>query len=138
MFTGIAATFFGFVLKLLGSSFTSNVLGYLEKRSDNATEVVRIGAVKEEVLSQTAAGVVSAGMMHRMFWVAWSIAAIPMSAWFGYGMLATLANGALPPEASIPPGLLPYATVVWSNIFYAGAAGAVAGSFASVLASRKG
>jgi len=132
------ALLLGFVTNLLGGSFTSSVLGYLEKKSDNATEVLRIRALNEQVLSQTASTVVVAGMAHRMFWVAWSMAAIPMAAWFGYGMLDTLLNGALPAEASIPDGLLPYATVVWSNIFYAGAAGAVAGSFASVLAARKG
>jgi hypothetical protein len=62
-------------------------------------------------------------MGHQMYWIAWGIAAVPMAAWFGWGLLDTLFNGALPNVAVIPPGLKPYADVVWSNIFWTGVTG---------------
>lgn len=70
---------------------------------------------------------------YKIFWVAWAIAALPMAAWFGWGMLDTLANGALPDVASIPLGLKPYADTVWQNIFFSGAIGAVAQGTAQII-----
>ena len=67
--------------------------------------------------------VMTAAMNSNTYWVVWGIAAVPMAAWFGWGMLDTLANGALPDVAAIPPGLLPWAEIVWANIFWTGLAG---------------
>jgi hypothetical protein len=71
---------------------------------------------------------------YRVFWVAWALAAVPMAAWFGWGMLDTLTNGWLPDVATIPTGLKPYADTVWENIFFTGAIGAVAQGAAGVIA----
>lgn len=82
-------------------------------------------AIDGSVITTTAAlkygsAVTVAAMSHSTFWVAWGMAAISMSAWFAWGMLDTLSNGALPDVAAIPTGLEPYAQIVWANIFYIG------------------
>lgn len=124
---------FAWLLNWLGGGFLDRVLGHLEKRIDNETERQKINALRDQHAMTTQASVITAGMQHKMFWVAWSIAALPMAAWFGWGMLDTLFNGALPDVATIPPGLKPYADAVWQNIFYTGAAVAGATGAASII-----
>lgn len=126
------------VAKLLGSAgfgFLDRVLGHLEKRADSTTERARIAAGREAAANTTAAGVVKAGMQVKWFWIPWLMATVPLSAWFGYGMLDTIWNGALPDTATIPPGLLPWAQSAWDNIFYTG--GGVAGATLLAEAVRR-
>lgn len=115
------------MLATVGLWVVDKVLGYLGKRSDRALEEYRIeaGVRREEIganvaLSKEAASVVKAGMKFPIFWVPWSISAISMSVWFGWGMMDSLFNGALPDVAELPPQLKEYADAVWANIFYAG------------------
>jgi hypothetical protein len=130
-----------FLVKLGGSGFVGRVFDHLEKRASSETERQRIASTRETTLAQTQANVIVAGMSHRMFWVAWSIAAIPTAAWYGWGMLDSLANGALPDVAALPPQLKGYADTVWQNIFYTGAGVAgvtgAAGIVAGAIARRK-
>lgn len=119
------------LLNFVGGPVLGQILGHIERKAASEVEKLRIerGVDIEKIRSDAqiagySRDVVTAGMQHKMFWVAWSIAAIPMSAWFGWGMLDTLFNGDLPDVATIPPGLKPYADVVWGNIFYTGAAAA--------------
>lgn len=126
------------IAKLLGSAgfgFLDRVLGHLERKAESETERLRIAAGREAAANTTAASVVTAGMQHKAFWIPWLMATIPLAAWFGWGMLDTLANGALPNVAAIPPGLLPWAEVAWQNIFYSGAG--VAGLSAIANAVRR-
>jgi len=128
------------VAKLLGSAgfgFLDRVLGHIERKAASETERMRINASREAALNAEAAGVVKAGMQHRAFWIPWLMATIPLSAWFGWGMLDTLANGALPDVAAIPPGLLPWAETAWQNVFYAGGGVAGLSAVASALKGRK-
>jgi len=128
------------VAKLLGSAgfgFLDRVLGHLERKADSENERRKIDAAREASLNAEAAGVVKAGMAHRAFWIPWLMATIPLSAWFGWGMLDTLANGALPDVAAIPPGLLPWAETAWQNVFYAGGGVAGLSAIASALKGRK-
>lgn len=83
--------------------------------------------------------VVKAGMQHRIFWVAWGMAALPLAAWFGWGCLdSTIANGAILPDvATLPPQLKAYADVVWENIFYSGAALGVGTEIAGAIAKKR-
>lgn len=73
----------------------------------------------------TSADVVKAGMQHKVFWIPWLLAAVPTAAWFGWGMCDSLAGGALPDVAALPPQLKEYADIVFQNVFYVG--GGVAG-----------
>lgn len=102
------------------------------KAGDNAVAALKIQADRDAAHEQAVSGLVAAGMAaqrdvvvagmaHRMFWVAWSLAALPLAAWFGWGVLDTLCNGALPDVAALPPQLKEYADTVWSNIFFTGA-----------------
>lgn len=116
------ARFLAFLASAAGSSFLDRFLGHLENRIDNETERARISADRDKALSGDAAGVIREGMQHWPFWVAWSLAAFPTAAWFGWGMLDSLADGALPDVAELPPQLKSYADVVFANIFYSGAA----------------
>lgn len=116
----------GWLLQLAGSGVVDKVLKTLENKSNNETERLRIQTTRDQNFANNSRDVVIAGMAHRVFWVAWSIAAIPTTFWYGWGMLDTAFNGALPDVASIPPGLLPWAQTVWNNIFYTGAAGMAA------------
>ena len=128
------------VAKLLGSAgfgFLDRVLGHIERKADSETERMRINASREAALNAEAAGVVKAGMQFPMFWVAWSIAAIPTCVWFGWGMLDSTLNGDLPDVAALPPQLKEYADVVFGNIFYSGAALGGAQVIASAIRGRK-
>lgn len=124
------------ILKLIAA-----LVGVAGKWSDASIDRARIQADIDKSALDTAvrinaqqADVIKAGMAYKVFWVVWAIAAVPMAAWFGWGMLDTLANGALPDVAVIPPGLAPYADAVWQNVFYTGAAGAITQGVATTIA----
>lgn len=122
------SAFFGFLLNLLGGSFTEKVLGYLEKKADSETEKVRIASALSIAHGNNQTDIIRTAMGFKVFWIAWSMAAMPLAFWFGWGVLdSALFNGALLPDvAALPPQLKAYADIVWSNIFYVGAAGAAA------------
>ena len=82
------------------------------------------------------ASVIKEGMAHRMFWVAWSIAAIPTALWYGWGMIDSLFDGGLPDVSMLPPQLKEYADTVWQNIFFTGAGVAAAEKIASRIGRR--
>ncbi|RWD47469.1 MAG: hypothetical protein E5V72_01015 [Mesorhizobium sp.] len=73
--------------------------------------------------AKTGADVIKTGMQFKAFWIPWLIATVPVSLWFGWGMIDSLCNGALPDVAALPPQLKAYADIVWQNVFYTGAAG---------------
>lgn len=83
------------------------------------------------------ASVVKAGMENKLFWIPWLIAAVPTATWFGWGMIDSTFNGALPDVAELPPQLKEYADTVWQNIFYTGAGVAGATSLAKAISGRK-
>jgi len=83
-------------------------------------------------LNRSQADVVKTGMQNGLFWVPWLMAAVPTAAWFGWGMMDSLFNGALPDVAALPPQLKGYADAVWSNIFVSGA---VAGGFSAIASA---
>lgn len=73
---------------------------------------------------KTSASVMMKAMDHRVYWIAWSIAAFPLATWFAIGMLDTSCHGCLPVHiAEMPPQLREYADIVWSNIFWTGVTG---------------
>lgn len=85
---------------------------------------------------KTNASVIQSAMQHKVFWVAWAIAAIPTVSWFGWGMLDSLFNGALPDVAALPPQLKEYADTVLSNVFLTGAGMAGAQAIGNALKKR--
>lgn len=95
------------------------------------------GLERQIAADREAAGVVKEGMQHRIFWVAWAIAALPTAAWYGWGVVDSLANGALPDVAVLPPQLKAYADIVFANIFYSGAGMAGVQVIASAIRGRK-
>ncbi len=99
----------------------AGLLGYAQKRSDAAVEKYKVDGAVATASIQAQAAVIRTGMATGWFWIPWSIAAIPLSAWFGWGILDSLANGALPDVAELPPQLKEYADAVWRSIFLAGA-----------------
>jgi hypothetical protein len=111
-------------------------LKFLQNRADNETERQRINALREQHAMTTQAHVVTTAMQFKWFWIPWLMATVPLAAWFGYGMLDTLFNGALPDTAKIPPGLLQWAEVAWSNLFYSGG-GVAAAQIVSNALTRK-
>lgn len=112
MIAAILAALPGIALRMIGAGET--------KISEAArVEINRRNAERDERLK--AGDVVMAGMQFKVFWIPWLIATIPLSMWFGWGLLDSLANGALPDVAELPPQLLRYADVAWNNLFYAGA-----------------
>ena len=100
----------------------SKLLGFAAKSSDNAVERHRIDANLSADRLKANAAVIQSAQGYKWFWIPWLLAAVPVSAWFGWGVLDSLANGALPDVAELPPQLKQYADIVWSNIFYSGAA----------------
>ena len=107
------------------------LLKLVETKVDNETERQRIKAETVQAYINAQAQTIQTGMQSKLFWIPWLMAAIPTAAWFGWGMLDSLFNGALPDVAALPPQLKVYADVVWNNVFLSG--GLVAGS--SIVAS---
>ena len=109
------------LLNWLGGGVLDKVLGHLEARVNNETERQRIRSMRDQHMATMQAHVITSGMEHKWFWVPWLIATVPLSMWFGWGMLDTLLNGRLPDVAEIPRGLLPWAEAAWSNLFFSAA-----------------
>ena len=127
---------FSKVLGLLGGKVFDRVLGHLEARMNSETERLRITSLREQHAMTTQASVVTAGMAYPFFWIPWLIATVPLSLWFGWGMLDTTLNGALPDVAEIPPGLLSWAQIAWGNLFYSGGGVAAATIVGRAIARR--
>lgn len=87
--------------------------------------------------SREAGAVIREGMQHRIFWVAWALAALPTVIWYGWGVADSLANGGLPDVAALPPQLKAYADIVFANIFYSGAGMAGVQVIASAIRGRR-
>lgn len=115
---------------------TSKLLHILGKLSDSDVERERIKAEAATKLIEARAAVIQTGMQNKLFWIPWLMAAIPTAAWFGWGMLDSLANGALPDVAALPPQLREYADVVWNNLFLSGGAVAAGSMIASAIRRR--
>lgn len=114
----------------------------VELRAANETEKLVAQAAIEEIKAQIAsraegAAVIREGMQHKVFWIPWLIAAVPTSMWFGWGMLDSLCNGALPDVAALPPQLQRYADIVFGNIFYVGAGGLGVQVIANAIRGRR-
>ncbi|WP_206078785.1 hypothetical protein [Allomesorhizobium camelthorni] len=127
---------------------TGNLVGQLtaaykaKLAAANETErLIADAAIKhlETTLEErrVAASVVKAGMQHKAFWIPWLLAALPLSAWFAWGVADSMLNGALPDVATLPPQLKEYADIVWGNIFYVGGGVAGLGVIASAIKGRK-
>lgn len=87
---------------------------------------------------RTNASVIQTAMQYKVFWIPWLMATLPLSAWFGWGVLDTLTNGALPDVAELPPQLKAYADTVWRNVFYVGAVGVAATAAPAALQAAAG
>lgn len=121
------------ILNWVGGGVLDKVLGFLQNKADNETERQRIQSLRDQHAMTAQASVITAGMAHKAFWIPWLMAAVPMAAWFGWGMLDTLCNGALPDVATIPPGLQSWAEKVWDNIFWTGGGVAATQTAASII-----
>lgn len=104
----------GIILSTILTSLFTSAASIFTKTVDASVETFKAAA-------STSATLIGTAMSHRMYWWAWGIAVVPMSAWFGLGMLGTMFPDNVPHVAAIPPGLLPYAQAVWSNLFWTGA-----------------
>lgn len=134
---GFLAKIVASLLGATGLSFLDRVLGHLERKAEGEVERAKVAATREAAANAEAAGIVKAGMAHKAFWVPWLMASVPLSAWFGWGVVdSMLWNGTVLPDiAALPPQLKEYADIVWGNIFYTGAG--VAGAQAVAAALRK-
>jgi hypothetical protein len=124
------------ILNWLGGGVLDRVLGHLEAKAKSDTERLRIVTVRDQHAMTTQARVVTAGMAHKAFWIPWLIATVPLSCWFAWGMLDTIANGGLPDVAEIPSGLDWWARVAWQNVFYTGGGVAAATIIAQAIPRR--
>lgn len=124
------------VLNWLGGGVLDRVLGHLESNARTETERLRIRSIREQHAMSTQADVVKAGMSHSLFWIPWLIATVPLSLWFGWGMLDTTFPGHLSHVATIPTGLMPWAQTAWGNLFYSGGGVAAATIIGKALSRR--
>lgn len=132
-----------FLLGMIGPvirlfSPTSKLFHLLDKLSDSDVERERIRTEAATKLIEARAAVIQTGMGHRMFWVAWSIAAVPTALWYGWGVMDSMIyNGsALPDVAALPPQLKAYADTVWDNLFLSGGGVVAATTLAKSLSKR--
>ena len=131
----------------LALSLAKGLLGFAEKRSSDQVERFRIETGLDETeikagveLGAQAASVVKRAMGFKIFWIPWFIAATPLSAWFGWGVLDSLIleGAVLPDIATLPPQIKEYADIVWRNIFYSGAGVASVQTASRVIAGALG
>ena len=115
----------GTILSVAGA-----ILGFVGQTSKSVIDASVITTVAGLKYSSS---VITSAMSHKTYWLVWGIAAGSMAIWFAWGMLDTTLNGALPDVAVIPPGLEPYAKVVWENIFWTGLGGYTVSRGAGVL-----
>lgn len=124
----------GWLLKLIGANPIGQIADGIvkwrqveataqtdEKRLEAQIQIKSLEA--KQALHEQQADVIKTGMQFRIFWVAWSLATIPVCLWFAWGVADSIANGALPDTAALPPQLLAFAEIVWQNVFYTGVAG---------------
>lgn len=75
-------------------------------------------------ITATSGTIITTAMTHNVFWIVWFTAAFPTALWHGTGMIDSACHGCLPfHTAALPPQIKEYADIVWSNIFWTGAAG---------------
>lgn len=125
------------LLSTAGFGFLDRVLVHLERKSDSEVERAKIESGRQAAANAEAASVVKAGMQHKAFWIPWLLAAVPLSAWFAWGVTDSMLNGALPDVATLPPQLKEYADIVWGNIFYVGGGVAAVGTIANALRGKR-
>lgn len=125
------------VLNWLGGGVLDRVLGHMERRANSETERQRIASLRDQHAMTEQAGVVRAGMSYPFFWIPWLIATVPLSFWFGWGMLDTALNGRLWDVAEIPPGLLHWAEIAWGNLFVSGGGVAAASIIGNAIVRRR-
>lgn len=140
MFAWLLKTLLGFA----GGPVLDKVLGYLQQKQASEVERLKVEAgvdverIRADVaIGGQAASVVQSGMQHRLFWVAWGMAAIPLAAWFGWGVLDSMLGDILPDTLPMKGQLKEYADLVWGNIFYAGGAVAGASLIARAIHSKR-
>lgn len=124
MISAIVSMVIGGVLKLI-PGLADSVFRHIERKADTETERERIRTVAATHLMAEQAATIRTAMNFKIFWVPWSMIAIPFGAWLGWGFLDSLFNGALPDVAELPPQLKEYGDIVMANLFVSG--GVVAG-----------
>lgn len=132
------------IINWLTGSLVGQLANAYRVSKEAKTESERIAADKvikelEAALEakKIAAGVVKEGMQHKVFWIPWLIAAVPLSVWFAWGVADSTLNGMMPDVATLPPQLKEYADIVFANIFYSGAAMGGVQVVASAIRGRK-
>lgn len=139
---------FAWLASKAGGAFFDRFLGHLENQTNNETERLRIRSARKQNASNNAttiainhqnnsANVIMKAMNFKVFWIAWGMCALPVAAWFGWGMLDSLFNGKLPDVAELPPQLLRYTDTVFQNIFYSGAGLGAVQAVTNILGGRK-
>lgn len=124
MIMGILSLVFGGIFKLV-PGLAGKYFDHLEQKANTETERMKVRSIEQQHLTQMQAQTIQHAMGFKVFWVAWSLIAIPFACWLGMGYADSLFNGALPDVASLPPQLKEYGDTVMANIFVSG--GIVAG-----------
>jgi len=123
----------GWLLNLFGGNIVQSVLGYLQNKSNNAVQLEQINATKQAALSATSASIILGAQGHKTFWFWFSAFVAPLAFWWIAIFINTIfakLTGSWG-IGEIPPQLVPWAQIIFQNIFYAGAG--VAGT--SILAT---
>lgn len=118
--TWLFSMIFGGLTKLV-PGLTDSIFKHLENKANSETERIRIATAAQQNLTAEQASTIRTAMGFRVFWVAWSMIAIPFAAWLGWGFMDSLFNGALPDVAALPKQLKGYGDIVIANIFVSGA-----------------
>lgn len=137
--------------KWVSSFFSKNGLisylaDFIQRKADSNLErdklqvdlaLARLTALTSQTTLQVAYQ--TRAMDTKWFWIAWSIAAIPTSIWYGWGLLdSTINNGAtLSDVSALPTQLYDFAVAVWDSLFFTGGGVAIASKVAQVIGDRQ-
>ncbi|MBO6901362.1 MAG: hypothetical protein JJ864_08445 [Rhizobiaceae bacterium] len=115
----------------------------LSRVLDYRLEMAQTDARREETRADLAKSVAATGgnvavaqMQFKAFWIPWLIAAGAASLWYGWGMMDSLFNGALPDVAALPPQLERLTTRIFDSLFYSGAAMGVVQALSNTLGRK--
>jgi hypothetical protein len=109
-----------FILKAL-DGLVGRFLDYRLNMAKTEAERDKTRADQNKANTVVAGNITIAAMGFKLFWIPWLIAAVPASAWYGWGMLDSLANGSLPDVAALPPQLKELTEKIFDSLFTSGA-----------------
>lgn len=111
----------------------SRIFRTIDAKIENETERQRIKSEAISRYTETMATTHRTAMGFKVFWIAWSLFAIPLGAWWAMVMFDTMFNFVDWQIPDLPQSVRPWANTIFENLFLSGAGGAAAQAIGSAI-----